>query len=244
MIWLYRYCFTLLLLRNIIGNPQLDAETVNKFKSEYRQHVLTYHDISKDLNVPFSYNDISIIDRIASINLGSSIESNNRRIISVLTVQEGMEDFELFSNFVLSVLSNAHEFAHKKLLIVAFDDKISTFCRYHGITNIIRIDGADNKNFVFKKFSVIHTLLMLNISVLSLSINQVILKNPLEYLVGDSDLEISTNYPKPSLILNQEITENPISSGMNDLADSLNPELMFISTRLLAKLIFHILNYC
>jgi hypothetical protein len=43
-------------------------------------------------------------------------------------------------------------------------------------------------------------------------------------------------------LLNQEITENPISSGMNDLADSLNPELMFISTRLLAKLILFILS--
>ena len=188
---------------------------------------------------------------------GTAIEQNGRRIIAMILVQDGGRDYELIGtvyliapiastppysfissdfkgNFLNSIQTNAHEFAHKKLLIAALDEKSAMRCRYHGFKNVLKIqktslqNGTSHSDFFLIKYQLIHTLLSLNISVLSMSIDQVVLKNPMMGLVGDTDLEIGTNYPKVSMLFSQLAIEVPTQTGLHDISDSLNIGFMLL----------------
>lgn len=63
-------------------------------------------------------------------------------------------------------------------------------CSAQGFSNIIKVHaGKTLHGFTIGKHRLIHTLLSHNISVLSMSVDQVILDNPLAGLHGDADIE-------------------------------------------------------
>jgi hypothetical protein len=95
-----------------------------------------------------------------------------------------------------------------------------------------------------------HTLLSHNISVLSMSVDQVILGNPLAGLHGDADIEAGKllyvklywsslkmlntclsgiNLPRPSLLFGDEEIDDPARTDVHDLSDAVSADFVFFS---------------
>ena len=113
--------------------------------------------------------------------------------------------------------------------------------------------GTSLHNFTAIKYRLLHTLLMHNISVLSMSVDQVVLDNPLAGLTGDADIEAGmikkivlllyfykvfsctscpgVNLPKPSLLFDDEAIENPTRTDVHDISDGVSSEFVLFAAR-------------
>lgn len=165
-----------------ISYPYVKSSGTGKYKL-YDLNLITEY-----LNYPLRPEDLSFIHKMSLQSPGLA-SRKHAPAVALVCVKDGSEGFELFGNFLASAMLNAPDFAHKKLIVAAFDEKIATSCRYKGFKNVLKIHGGDS--FHLLRTQLVHTLLSHNISVLLLSVDQVILSDPMAYLEGDADLEIS-----------------------------------------------------
>ena len=229
--------------RGILGHPsprkkvgvphELKKATYSDAQFVDRRVYDMYENFMTDL--PLSDHDLSMIESMAIRSTGTDVESNGRRSIAVIYIKEGgsFEIMELFENFILNSQRNAPVFSASKLLVAALDDSSAAVARRLGHTNIIRIyNGSTSMSSSFK-FRLIYSLLDRNISVLVMEADQVILRNPFEGLVGDCDIELSSDYPRPSLAFNDVYAlDHPLGQPIREIADSANIGLMFMSPTL------------
>ena len=197
-------------------------------------------EVESGINLPLSVEDRNLIERMASDSLGSAIENNERRTIAVIYIQNAgsTEILDLFENFVVSALKNAPEFASRKLLVAALDDACFDLTKSLGISNILRVHNGSTSMSSSFKFRLIHTLLSFNTSVLMMEADQVILKNPFLGLVGDSDIELATDYVRPTLAFSDIYAlDQPLGQAIHEVADSSNIGLVFISPNILTSLV-------
>ena len=182
----------------------------------------------------FTPKDCEMIENMAQSNTGTAIESDLRRVLAVVYIQSGnsLEIIDLFKNFMISAQRNAPEFAKKKLLVAALDDDVLSLGKKLGHTNIIRINGSTNMASTFK-FQLVNTLLSFNISLLMMEADQVVLKHPFSGLVGDCDIELATDYVRPSLVFGDIYAlDNPLGQPIREIADSANIGLILFSPNL------------
>ena len=80
-------------------------------KAEYDWY--NFQAISSLLNIPLKQEEIKYIQSLLSPSHSTNtmVERGNRRVVALLCVQEGVEDHDLFANFLISALTNAPEFA-------------------------------------------------------------------------------------------------------------------------------------
>ena len=184
------------------------------------------------VNIELSIADEGLIKRLASESTGTPLESNGRKVVSIIYVQNAgsVEMLDLFRNFVESARRNAITFFKKKLVVVALDDSCYTMARSLEVPNVIRVyNGSTSMSSTFK-FRLIHTILSLNTSVLLMEADQVILKNPLSGLTGDADIEIASDYARPSLAFNDIYAlDKPVDQAIREIADSTNIGLILFS---------------
>ena len=63
--------------------------------------------------------------------------------------------------------------------------------------------------------------------------DQVVLKHPFSGLVGDSDIELATDYVRPSLVFGDIYAlDNPLGQPIREIADSSNIGLILFSPNL------------
>lgn len=85
-------------------------------------HVKTEYDwynfqaISSLINIPLKHEEAKYIDSLLSPSHSTHtmVERNGRRVVGLLCVQEGVEDHDLFANFLISALTNAPEFSRSQ----------------------------------------------------------------------------------------------------------------------------------
>jgi len=190
------------------------------------------HFDAEDVMLPLTTRDRELIKKMAQSNTGTAIESNMRRLLAVVYVQsaKSIEIIDMFQNFLLSAHRNAPEFAESKLLVAALDEEVSTFAHNMGHQNIVRFyNGSTNMASTFK-FRLVQTLLSFNVSLLIMEADQVVLKNPFSGLVGDCDIELASDYPRPSLAFGDMYAlDNPLDQPIREIADSANIGLILFT---------------
>ena len=127
-------------------------------------------------------------------------------------------------------------YCRKKLIIASFDDKTMHIAHLHGFRNVLKIlppvdafNLTATQRFHYLRYRMLHTLLSNDINVLALSVDQVLLDNPLTGLRGDADIEIETNLPKLSFIFSEQSSAVPTQIDDHDIMDNVDPGLMYLS---------------
>ena len=185
-----------------------------------------------NINIQLNGDDESLIKRLASENTGTLLEAKGRKVVSVIYIKNAgsIEMLDLFTNFAESAKRNAPEFVKRKLIVVALDDSCYNLARSLTLPNIIRVyNGSTSMSSTFK-FRLIHTILSLDTSVLLMEADQVVLKNPLTGLTGDADIEVASDYARPSLAFNDVYAlDKPVDQAIREIADSTNIGLILFS---------------
>ena len=196
--------------------------------------------VAENLDLSLSDHDESLIEKIASQSTETPVEENGRRLLAVIYIQNAgsNEMLDLFSNFITSALKNAPTFVEKKLLVAALDDTCFELTKRLGVTNIIRVYNGSTSMASSFKFRLAHTLLSFNLSVLMMEADQVVLQNPFLGLFGDCDIEVASDYPRPSLAFRDAFAlDQPLEQVIHEIADSSNIGLFLISPTIPSLLI-------
>lgn len=202
------------------------------------QDVKLRMDATAHLDVWSKPRNVQMLDTMLSYSTSTHIENNGRRLIAVVYLQDGKfanSVWRLFVNFISSCRSNAPLFAAKKLLVVAFDTLSFKFVKSFGHEHVLLASNLSAQTHSVDKFILVDSLLAMNITVLLMEADQIVLANPFQGLVGDADLEISSDFGKPSLIFRDAKLSS--RAKIEDLADNTN-----IGTRAVCHVSTHLMS--
>ena len=125
MIGLFPVFFILLLLHPL-KRWHLSHADIQEPHSETEYDWYNFHAISSLINIPLKHEEAKYIESLLSPSHSTHtmVEKGGRRVLGLLCVQEGVEDHDLFANFLISALTNAPEFSRLVPMLVVLSSSV------------------------------------------------------------------------------------------------------------------------
>lgn len=172
---------------------------------------------------------------------GTTIESAGWNVIALVYLADGDEgplSRRLFHNFLISCRHNAPVFAKNKLLVVTFDVLSNSYVKSLGHEHVLLVHNMSTDRGSVSKFLLLESFLQFNISVLLMEADQIVLSNPFSGFRGDADLELTADFPRPSLIFKERGITAENSKDIADNANIGNMRLIHMKRELIFLLFF------